>query len=152
MSGSFITHVPYRGSPQAIQDLIGGQIDMMFDNLSSIGQHIKGGRVRALAVSGSQRSPQFADIPTMAQAGAKLGLEKYETTAWGGIVAPAGTPTEIITRLNAEINKALSAGAAKFAELSFETTLAPASRLMERAVRERPMWAQVIARSGAKLD
>ncbi len=150
MTKSFITHVPYRGSPQAIQDLIGGQIDLMFDNLSSVGQHIKGGRVRALAVSGAQRSAQFPELPTVAQAG----VAGYETVAWGGIVAPAGTPTEVINRLNAEINKVLATPsvAAKFADLSFESTIAPPGRLMERAVRERPMWAAVVARSGAKVD
>jgi tripartite-type tricarboxylate transporter receptor subunit TctC len=150
MTGTFITHVPYRGSPQAIQDLIGGQIDLMFDNLSSILPHIKSGRVRALAVSGSRRSPALADVPTIAEAG----VTGYETTAWGGIVAPADTPRELIGRLNAEINKilAMPSVAERYAQLAFETTIAPPDRLFERALRERPMWAQVIKRSGAKVD
>jgi tripartite-type tricarboxylate transporter receptor subunit TctC len=82
---TFIVHVPYRGSPQALQDLMGGQVDMMFDNLSSVGPHIRQGRVTALAVSGSRRSPAFADLPTLKEAG----LPDYEIVAWGGIVAPA---------------------------------------------------------------
>jgi tripartite-type tricarboxylate transporter receptor subunit TctC len=150
MTGTFITHVPYRGSPQAIQDLIGGQVDLMFDNLSSILPHIKSGRVRVLAVSGLQRSPALPDVPTIAEAG----VTGYETTAWGGIVGPAGTPREIIGRLNSEINKVLSipAVAERYAQLAFETTIAPPGRLFERALLERPMWAQVIMRSGAKVD
>jgi tripartite-type tricarboxylate transporter receptor subunit TctC len=150
MSGSFILHVPYRGSPQAIQDLMGGQIDLMFDNLSSIAPHVKSGRVRALAVSGRTRSPQFPDLQTMAEAG----LPGYEMTAWGGIVAPMGTPRDIITRLNTEINKALGKPAVfeKFAAVSFETSIGPPERLFERAVRETRMWADVIKRAGAKLD
>jgi tripartite-type tricarboxylate transporter receptor subunit TctC len=150
LSGTFVTHVPYRGSPQAIQDLIGGQVDMMFDNLSSILPHIKAGRVRALGVSGARRSPSASDLPTIAEAG----VAGYETTAWGGIVAPAGTPREVIARLNSEINKALGtpAIAERYAQLGFETTIAPPERLFERAIRERPMWAQVVQRSGARVD
>jgi tripartite-type tricarboxylate transporter receptor subunit TctC len=150
LTGTFITHVPYRGSPQAIQDLIGGQVDMMFDNLSSILPHIKAGRVRALGVSGNRRSPSAPDLPTVAEAG----VTGYETTAWGGIVAPAGTPREVIARLNSEINKVLGtpAIAERYAQLGFELTIAPPERLFERAMRERPMWAQVVKRSGAKVD
>jgi tripartite-type tricarboxylate transporter receptor subunit TctC len=150
MTNTFITHVPYRGSPQAIQDLIGGQVDLMFDNLSSILPHIKSGRVRVLGVSGSRRSPAMPDVPTIAEGG----VAGYETTAWGGIVAPAGTPREIIGKLNTEINKilAIPAVAERYSQLAFETTIAPADRLFERALRERPIWAKVIQRSGAKVD
>ncbi|MBS7806286.1 tripartite tricarboxylate transporter substrate binding protein [Variovorax sp. PCZ-1] len=150
MTNTFITHVPYRGSPQAIQDLIGGQVDLMFDNLSSILPHIKAGRVRVLGVSGARRSPALPDVPTIAEAG----VAGYETTAWGGIVAPAGTSREIIGKLNAEINKvlALPAVAERYNQLAFETTIAQPDRLFERALRERPLWAKVIQRSGAKVD
>jgi tripartite-type tricarboxylate transporter receptor subunit TctC len=150
LTGSFITHVPYRGSPNAIQDLIGGQIDLMFDNISSILPHIKAGRVRVLGVSGARRSPALPDVPTVAEAG----VTGYETTAWGGIVAPAGISREVIGRLNSEINKVLAmpAVAERYAQLAFETTIAPADRLFERAMRERPIWAKVIQRSGAKVD
>jgi tripartite-type tricarboxylate transporter receptor subunit TctC len=150
LSGTFILHVPYRGSPQAIQDLIGGQVDMMFDNLSSIGPHIRQGRVKALAVSGAQRSPTFPQLPTLAQAG----LKDYAMTAWGGIVAPTGTPREVVQKLNQEINKILSDPglAERWATLAFEPTPAPAERLFELAQREQPMWAQVIKRAGAKVE
>lgn len=150
MTGTFILHVPYRGSPQAIQDLMGGSVDLMFDNLSSIAPHIKSGRVRILAVSGRSRSPQFPDIPTMVEAG----VPGYETTAWGGIVVPAGTPREIILRLNNEINKVLGNPAVneKFNALSFETTIGPPERLFDRALRETRIWADVVKRSGARID
>jgi tripartite-type tricarboxylate transporter receptor subunit TctC len=150
MTNTFITHVPYRGSPQAIQDMIGGQVDLMFDNLSSILPHIKAGRVRVLGVTGSQRSPALSEVPTIAEAG----VPGYETTAWGGIVAPAGTPREIIVRLNNEINKVLSLPAVveRYSQIAFDTTIAPAEALFERARRERPLWAKVIERSGAKVD
>ncbi len=150
MTNTFITHVPYRGSPQAIQDLIGGQVDLMFDNLSSILPHIKSGRVRVLGVSGARRSPALPDVPTIAEAG----VPGYETTAWGGIVAPAGTPREIIVRLSSEINKILSLPAVveRYNQMAFDITIAPPDALFERALRERPLWAKVIQRSGAKVD
>jgi tripartite-type tricarboxylate transporter receptor subunit TctC len=150
LSGSFIVHVPYRGSPQAIQDLIGGQVDMMFDNLSSIGPHIRQGRVKALAVSGLERSPAFPQLPTLAQAG----LKDYQMTAWGGIVAPVGTPRDMVQRLNLEINKVLAdpALAERWANLAFEPQPGPPQRLFDIAQREQPMWAQVIKRAGAKVE
>lgn len=150
MSGTFIVHVPYRGSPQAINDLIGGQVDLMFDNLSSIGPHIRQGRVRALAVSGPRRSPAFPELPTVAEAG----LPGYAMSAWGGIVVPAGTPAPIVGRLNTEINAIMTAAALaeRWAALSFEPVSGPPARLFELAQREQPMWADVIRRSGAKVD
>ena len=149
MTGTFILHVPYRGSTQAIQDLLGGQIDIMFDNLSSIAPHIKGGRTKALGVSGKARNPAFPELAPIADT-----VPGYETTAWGGIVAPVGTPREIVTRLNAEINKVLGMPAVneKFTAIAFETTIAPPDRLFERAVRETKLWADVVKRSGAKID
>lgn len=150
LTGTFITHVPYRGSPTAIQDLIGGQIDMMFDNLSSIGPHIKNGRVRALGVSGKRRSPLFPQLPTIDEAGVK----GYETTAWGGIVGPKGLPSEMVERLNVEINRILSTPAVreKYAQMAFETMASPPNLLMTMAKLESPRWAEVVRRSGAKVE
>jgi len=150
MTGSFIVHVPYRGSPQAIQDLIGGQTDLMFDNLSSIGTHIRQGRVRALAVSASRRSPAFPALPTVAEAG----VPGHAMSAWGGIVAPVGTPAALADRLNSEINRIMNspALAERWATLSFEPANEPAAQLFELARREQPMWADVIRRSGAKVE
>ena len=149
-SKTFIVHVPYRGSLQAIQDLIGGQVDLMFDNLSSISPHIRQGRVKALAVSGGRRSPAFPDLPTLKESG----LPDYDIVAWGGIVAPAGTPRDVVLRLNTEIGRAMisPAMAERWASISFEPVAAPPERLFEQARLEQPKSAEVIRRSGAKLD
>ncbi len=149
MTGTFMIHVPYRGSPQAIQDLMGGQVDLMFDNLSSIAPHIKSGRVKVLGVSGRARSPLFPEIPAIQEV-----IPGYETSAWGGIVAPPGTPREITLRINADINKVLGSAAAseKLLAVSWESTIGPPERLQDRALRETPMWGAVIKRSGARID
>lgn len=150
MTGTFMTHVPYRGSPMAIQDLIGGQIDIMFDNMSSIAPHIKSGRVRGLGVSGKRRSPLLPQLPTIQEAGAK----DYETTAWGGIVGPKGLPDEIVTRLNLEINRILGSAAVreKYNQLGFETMASPPNLLLTMAKIETPRWAEIVKRSGAKVE
>lgn len=150
LTGTFITHVPYRGSSTAIQDLIGGQIDMMFDNLTSIGPHIKNGRVSALGVSGKRRSPLFTQLPTIDEAGVK----GYETTAWGGIVGPKGLPVEMVERLNVEINRILSTPSIreKYTQMAFETMASPSNLLLTMAKIESPRWAEVVKRSGAKVE
>ena len=149
MTGTYIVHVPYRGSPQAIQDLMGGQVDLMFDNLSSITPHIQAGRLKVLAVTGSRRSPLFPDIPTVAESG----VPGYDVVAWGGLVAPAATPRAVVLQLNAAVNAALATPAIqeKYAGIGFETTQGPPERLFERAARETPLWAQVVKRSGAQV-
>jgi tripartite-type tricarboxylate transporter receptor subunit TctC len=130
--------------------LIGGQIDVMFDNLASIGTHIKSGKLRALAVTGAKRSPLYPDLPTVQEAGVK----DFETVAWGGVIAPAGTPPAIIQKLNTEVNKILSQQSVKdrFAAIGFETVVAPPAALTQLAPKESPRWAAVIKRSGAKVD
>lgn len=150
LTGTFITHVPYRGSPMAIQDLIGGQIDLMFDNLSSILPHMKAGRVKALGVSGARRSPLFPQLPTIQEAGVK----GYETTAWGGIVGPAGMAGDIVTRLNSEINKVLGTPAIRdrYNQIAFETMASVPNLIMTMAKIEAPRWADVVKRSGARID
>ena len=150
MAGVDMTHVPYRGSPMAIQDLIGGQIDLMFDNLSSIAPHIKSERVRAHGVSGSHRSALFPQVPTIQEAGVK----GYETTAWGGIIGPRGMAGEVVKRLNTEINQVLALPAVreKYEQMAFEPMQSTPSLLMTMATMEKPRWAEVIRRSGAKVD
>jgi tripartite-type tricarboxylate transporter receptor subunit TctC len=105
MTGLDMTHIPYKGSTLAHPDLRSGRTSMMFDTVAAISPLVKGGGVRALAVTTAQRSAAAPDVPTMAEAG----LPGYETSTWGGILAPAGTPKEIVAKLNAEINKALNA-------------------------------------------
>ncbi len=150
LTGTFIVHVPYRGSPAALQDLMGGQIDMMFDNLSSCGPHIQAQRVRALGVSGARRSPLLPDLVTIQEAGVK----GYETTAWGGIVGPRGLPEGLVARLNAEINRILDKPAVRerYRDMAFETMSSTPNLITTMARLEGPRWAEVIKRSGARVD
>jgi tripartite-type tricarboxylate transporter receptor subunit TctC len=103
MAGADLTHIPYKGSGPALTDLIGGQVHMMFANMPGTIQHVQAGRIRGIAVTGDKRSSVVPDLPTLAEAG----VPGYRATGWFGIMAPAGTPPEIIKRLNAEFNKAL---------------------------------------------
>ena len=150
MTGTYILHVPYRGSPQAINDLIAGEAQMMFDNISSIAPHAKSGRVKGIAVSGPRRSPVFPDLPTVAEAG----VPGYETVAWGGVMGPAGLPKEIVARLHAEIRKALATPAVldRYKPLDAEADGGTPEEFLALVRRETPKWADVVKRSGAKLD
>ena len=103
LTGTKIIHVPYKGSGQAIIDLVAGQVAMNFDTMPPVIDHIKRGSLRALAVTTPKRAAQLPDIPTLEE----TGLKGFEMTNWYGVVAPAGTPREIVTRLNADINKAM---------------------------------------------
>ncbi len=98
MTGTNIVHVPYKGSAPAVTDLLGGQVQMMFDNIPSALPHIKAGKLRAIATTGAKRDPALPDLPTIAEAG----VSGYEAGVWFGITVPTGTPKEIIDRLTAE--------------------------------------------------
>src|SRR5688572_1474822 len=150
MAGVDIVHVPYKGSPQAINDLMGGNIQVMFDNVPSIGPHVKAGRVRGLGVSSPKRAAQFPDVPTIAEAG----VPGYETNSWGGVIAPAKLPSEILGRLNAEVRKALAAPAVvdRYRQLDTEPDGGTPEQFQALVARETPKWAEVIRRSGAKID
>ncbi|WP_350226976.1 tripartite tricarboxylate transporter substrate-binding protein [Variovorax sp. efr-133-TYG-130] len=129
---------------------MGGQVDLMFDNLSSIAPHIQAGRFAVLAVTGAQRSALFPAIPTVAESG----VPGYDVVAWGGIVAPARTPPAVVERLNAAVNAILATPAMRerYAAIGFETLTGPPQRLWERVARETPLWADVVKRSGAQVD
>jgi tripartite-type tricarboxylate transporter receptor subunit TctC len=150
MTGTYMLHVPYRGSPAAITDLIGGQADLIFDNLSSVGSHVKSGRVRGIAVSGLKRSPTFPDMPTIAESG----VPGYETLAWGGLIGPAGLPADTVARLNTELNKALNSQPLKdtYFALGFEAAPGSAADFAAYVKKEIPKWEAVIKRSGAKME
>jgi tripartite-type tricarboxylate transporter receptor subunit TctC len=150
MTGTFILHVPYRGSPQAINDLIAGEVHLMFDNISSIGAHARAGRVRGIAVSGPRRSPLFPDLPTLNEAG----VAGYETVAWGGVIAPAHLPREIVAGLHAEIRKALASPFVleRFRQLDTEADGGTPEEFLALVRSETPKWAEVVRRSGAKVD
>jgi tripartite-type tricarboxylate transporter receptor subunit TctC len=149
MTGTYMLHVPYRGSPAAITDLIGGQADLMFDNLSSVGSFVKAGKLRGLGVSGSTRSPAFPELPTIAET-----VPGYETLAWGGVVAPAGLPADLANRLNSELNKALRTTTLKAAyfNMGFEPSGGSPADFANVVKSEIPKWQAVIKRSGAKME
>jgi len=149
MTGTFMLHVPYRGSPQAINDLIAGEANLMFDNLSSITPHVKSGRVRGLAVSGPRRSPVFPDLPAIGEI-----VPGYETVAWGGVIGPANLPKDVVARLNAEIKKALASAAVqeRYKQLDTEIDGGTPEEFLALAKRETVKWAEVVKRSGARVD
>ena len=150
MTGVDIVHVPYKGSAQAINDLMSGQIQVMFDNVPSIGPHVKAGRVRGLGVSSPRRAASFPDIPTIDEAG----VRGYETNSWGGVIGPAKLPPEIVKRLHAEIRTALKAPllVERYRSLDSEIDGGTPEEFLALVRRETPKWADVVKRSGAKLD
>ena len=150
MSGVEIVHVPYKGSAQAINDLIGGQIQVMFDNVPSIGPHVKAGRVRGIGVSAPKRAPSFPDIPTIAEAG----VPGYETNSWGGVIGPARLPREIVLKLHSEIKAALAvpAVAERYRQLDSDIDCSSPEEFLALVRRETPKWGEVVRRSGAKID
>ena len=117
-TGTFILHVPYRGGGPALADTLGGQVDMSFPTISAAAPHIKAGRLRALAVTDTRRSALLPDVPTMQEAGVK----DFQFTQWLALLAPAGTPREVITRLNEALRSALASSElkAKFAQQGFD--------------------------------
>jgi|SRR5678815_1789001 tripartite-type tricarboxylate transporter receptor subunit TctC len=150
MTGTQFVHVPYKGSAQCLTDLASGQIQLIFDNLTSIAPHVKAGRVRGLGVSSLRRSLIFPDIPTIAEAG----VPGYETNSWGGMVVPVRTPRAIVTRLNAEINKALQSPELRerYAAIEAEPTGGTPEQFAAFVKTELVKWADVVKKSGAKVE
>lgn len=150
MTGTQIVHVPYKGSPQGLQDVMAGQVQLMFDNLTSSSPHVKSGKLRGLGVSGPRRSPVFPDMPTIAEAG----VPGYVTTAWGGLVAPVGTPRDIIAKLNVEVNRALQSPQLKerYAAIDAEAVGGSIAEFAAFVKAESVKWGDVVRKSGAKLD
>lgn len=150
MTGVEMPHVPYRGSGPAINDLVGGQVEVMFDNLPSSIEQAKAGNLRALAVTSAQRSPALPEVPTLAESG----LPGFEASSWFALFAPKGTPAEITNKLNAEVRKALGTDDLKrrFSELGGEIKQMSPAELMAYVRAEHAKWAQVVKTSGAKLD
>ncbi len=149
-SKTFITHIPYRGAGPALQDLIGGNVDMMFDGLGSSAAHIKGGRIKALMVSGTKRNAAFPDVPCAAE----LGLPDYTVTTWYGLWAPKGTPADVQARIVEEVRRlgtqdeiktAWAGNGAEFPTLTQKQFGTFVSAEVKR-------WAAVVKAAGAKLD
>jgi tripartite-type tricarboxylate transporter receptor subunit TctC len=149
MTGCQMLHVPYKGAGPALSDLISGQVHVLFDNLPSSAGHIKGGRIRALAVTSAEREPSLPQLPTVAET-----VPGYEATAWFGIGMPKGTPREIIDKVNAEVNRALADPAmrAKLAELGGKPISGTPEDFGKVIAAETEKWAKVVVSSGATVE
>ena len=149
MTGCDMVHVPYKGAGPALTDLIGGQVQVMFDNLPSSIGHIKSGKLRAVAVTSEQRAPSLPDVPTVAET-----VKGYEATAWFGIGMPKNTPREIIEKVNAEVNRALADPKMleRLAELGGKPIAGTPEDFGKVIAAETAKWEKVVIASGAKAE
>ncbi|MEK7347128.1 MAG: tripartite tricarboxylate transporter substrate binding protein [Pseudomonadota bacterium] len=151
MTGTFMAHIPYRGSGPALLDMAAGNMQVMFDNLPSAMQLIKAGKLKALAVTSSQRSAALPDAPTIEEAGK---LKGYEASSWFGLLAPAGTPPDVVSRIQQEVAKSLASPALKerlaaLGAIPSGNTPAQFATMIEA---EHKKWAEVVKASGARVD
>ncbi len=151
MTGVFMTHIPYTGSGPALLGLLSGQVDVMFDNLPSALPHVNGGKLKAFAVTSAQRSGATPELPTIEEAGQ---LKGFEASSWFGLLAPAGTPADVVSRVQQETSKALNSPAIKeklLAQGAIPSGNTPAefARFIDAEIRK---WAPVVKASGAKVD
>ena len=153
MTGSYMVHFPYRGSSPALMDMVGGNMDVMFDNLPSAMQQIKAGKLTALAVTSAERSAALPDVPTVEQAGGPA-LKGYEASSTFGLLAPAGTPPDIVNAIQREVAKAIASPAVKeklLAQGAIPSGNSPQefAKLIDSELKK---WAPVVKASGAKVD
>jgi tripartite-type tricarboxylate transporter receptor subunit TctC len=149
-AGLDIVHVPYKGAANAVTDLLSGQIDLAFEPFSVLLGHIHEGRVRALAVTGTTRSAELPDVPTMIESG----VAGFTSVSWSGVVAPPGTPAEIIARLNAAVNAGLAAPEtqARLARLGAAPMIGTPADFAALIAIEVPKWAAVVKAAGIKIE
>jgi len=150
MAGVSIVHIPYRGSSGARTDVLGGQVDMMFDAVPTMTEHIKAGKVKAMGTTGTSRSSVMPDLPTIAEAG----VPKYEATIWLGLMAPKATPPALVERLNAEVSRIVGApetGRAWTAQgaTPMVMNVAEFGRYLQADIAK---WAHIVKISGAKPE
>jgi tripartite-type tricarboxylate transporter receptor subunit TctC len=150
MTNVAMTHIPYKGSSPAMNDLLGGQVMMMFDNIPSSMPHIKSGKLRAIATTGAKRDPSLPDLPTIAESG----VPGYEAGVWFGLIAPIGTPKDIIAKLNAEIVKAAKGPdyIKKMNEQGYNVLASSAEQMGEMSRAEYARWGPIVKASGAKAE
>ncbi|MGQ2994739.1 Bug family tripartite tricarboxylate transporter substrate binding protein [Variovorax sp.] len=152
-TGTAMTHVPYKGSALALTDLLGGQLQLMFTDIAPALQHVRSGKLRALAVTSKKRQPTFPDVPTVAESRLP-GTADFEAVAWQSIVAPAGTPAPVVERLSQEIAKVIAQPALrqKLENDGFEPGSSTPAQLAAYIRSESERWGQVIRASGATID
>ena len=150
MAGVKMNHIPYKGSAPALTDVMGGQASLMFDTMLSAMPQVKSGKLKAIAVTSAARSPAAPDLPTVAESG----LPGYEAIAWNGLLAPSGTPAEVVNKLNAELKKALDAPDVKdrFSAQGFGAAWNTREAFAKFIQAELDKWAKVVKVSGATLD
>jgi tripartite-type tricarboxylate transporter receptor subunit TctC len=150
MTGTEIVHVPYKGGAAAIQDLMAGRVQVMFESLNSIAPFAHSGQVRALAVTGDHRSAAFPDLPTIAEAG----VPGYEAGTWTGVIAPAGLPKPIVAKLNAAINRAVTSESfkARYAKIGDEPGGGTPEEFAALIKSDSGKWKDVVIRSGARIE
>jgi tripartite-type tricarboxylate transporter receptor subunit TctC len=145
-----MTHIPYKGSAPAVTDLLGGQVMMMFDNIPSALPHIKAGKLKALATTGAKRDPALPDLPTIAEAG----VAGYESGVWFGLMAPAGTPKDVIAKLNEGAVKGTKSPdfVKRMTELGYNIIGSSPEQMSEMLKAEVARWTPIVKASGAKAD
>ena len=150
MTGTDMIHIPYKGSGPAVTDLLAGQVSMMFDNIPSALPHIKSGKLKALATTGAKRDPALPELPTIAEAG----VPGYESGVWFGIMVPAGTPKDIIARLNAEAVKGARSPefVKRMTDLGYNIIPGSADAMTDMIKQEIVRWTPIVKASGAKVD
>ena len=150
LTGVDIVHVPYKGSAPAVTDLIGGQVDLMFDNVPNVLQQVKAGKLRALAVSSKERSPFIKELPAVAESG----VPGFDVSVWFGVVAPAGAPQSVIAKLNAEINSILKLPEIRhtFNNQGVETAGGTPGDFSAFVAAQTIKWAKVVKDSGTKAE
>lgn len=151
MTKTYMVHLPYRGSPPAVADLIAGNVDIMFDNIPSAINFIKAGRLKPLAVTSAKRSPALPDLPTVAEA---ANLPGYEATSWFGILVPANTPPDLVRLINTEAVRAINSPAVreKYAAMGAEPVGNTPEQFANFIKSEIAKWTRVVKESGAKVD
>jgi len=150
MAGLDMTHIPYKGNPQAVTDLMAGQIELMITNMPSVIPYIQSGRLRALAVTTKARSPALPDLPTMEEAG----LPGYESSAWFGLVSPAAVPRDIVSKLNAEVMRIVGLEDVKrnlASQGAYPLVMTP-EEFGAFMKAETAKWAKIVKASGARAD
>ena len=150
MTGTRMSFVPYKGAQQAITEMIGGQVHLMLENIAALLPHVRAGRVRGLAVSSITRTRAAPELPTIDESG----IAGFEMTPWSGLIAPAGVPATVVTRLNTEFNRALALPAVreKLNAMGLEATGGTPEQFDQHVRREVAKWADVVMRAGIKLE